>query len=466
MQLENFSAPLKFIRTTTVIFATALGNVPLFLIGKRAGIQFSGSAALGDFNGALCAASSCCFAFLFNNSEIDAIPRQWQIANKRGKLFIVTLSALCATSAGIGNCYFMIGNVGFKVLALLLPSVAVRSIFSAWLLNLNLTTLRLLRPRNYQHTYNMASMLATTITNLQSNEAFATKLKTDTQMYTTATALIAATESSDKLPVAFEQLQRLVNSENKDIVIPGNFFNICKYLVLGTAGGVAGYFLFKSFAPHAGKCVYGSRLDFHPDSSGDIVCAQKSALGASIGNTLGYFAAIFQSGIIIFQLYELSNMARTGYQNPKPLKKMLFYILAGGAAVFLSSINAYIEYRNTQQDPDTVKIIYVALLMLVLQFVSIALYGQDTAVTLHNTLAKPIWGCLQRGWRRLGGASEQETTALFDSNEAVDTNTTIAAATQLQECCLFRPAKTNKILSASSNTAHFQHPADSAELHA
>jgi len=435
-----------------------------------------------DLNGLLCIMFAIAFALPFNNNQLDAIPRQWNLANKRGKAFIALLCATAAFSAGTANSYFMIGNKVFKVIALLLPGFAAKAIASDLLLELILALLRVIYPSKYKLPYEAANMLATTIYNLKANENFTANLKNpQSRLSTVARSLIEAdkciaekgfTEAPElqaKLHNAIQELKQLVKNEEEKIIVTGLLFRTLKYLVGGGAGATAGYFLFLGLGPKAGECIYGSLFDFGTNSLGEVVCAHKSDIGAQIGKTIGYFTLFYQALILIYPAYVLSELLRAGLHNKKSALKLFAYLLVGAGAVLRASIAGFIEWFNTKENPEWLKISFVFSLVFILNCFGMGINGPSTLAILYNTCMKPIGNLLLNcyGWLtsyfKAGNEESlsEESLPLVNHDGLVTANKTLAATAQLLEFFKHRPGLANSLLAAAPEPALPQHSTNS-----
>lgn len=125
--------------TASIIPLLAIGATPVYLMGARAAEEAFNAALPAILNGGSCALMTFLFAFPFTYNEIKTIPLEWKIANNYERCFLLILMLVTFYATGIMNSYFMIGNPALKIIALIMPGFAGKSIVGDWLLRLHVS---------------------------------------------------------------------------------------------------------------------------------------------------------------------------------------------------------------------------------------------------------------------------------------------------------------------------------------
>lgn len=432
----------------TEVGLTVVGVGPLYFIGQRAAKAVVKSKALGTLNGTLCASISFPFSFQLTELERKSLPQQWKIANKWGKFFIASTSAIALTTAGIANCYYMEGNTALKSTALVFPGIAARRIVANGLLRSHLAINALIRKSSYRNTYHALQLLTDLSNNLIYNDTFSTDTHPEI-----ARLIIAADRNLNRLPAVIAELKILANS--KDLIVTNHpIKSAIKFTIFGVIGGLAGYFMFFNLGPRAGACIFGSNLQFHSDQENDgaIICPIESDLGKQIGTQLGHITYAIQTCVAIFPLITLFNIQRTSSRNEWNWGRSMTYLVTFILAIFRATIAPYIASQNNENNQILGWLVYIAAVYFFLNFLSMAIYGPATLKTIFNTLKNTCQQlCSPAGTKgeKTGLLTEGASVSFTASTPSAAE--TLAACGQLQHQCLFHPTVVNKVFNSSTD---------------
>ena len=434
--------------TSSELFLIGIGVTPLYVIGYRSLEDLLNVKGLSIINGIFCASITTCFSFNFTHKEISALPTQWKIADFPGRAFILASSLGALSATGLTNSYYMVGPSAFKVIAYLMPAIAARSIIANWMLNSGLALASTVHHDAYGKAYRANKLLTIFLNNVAYNDQVRLAITNSNEgpIKSAASTIIAVKNNTQSLKNAIDSIKNLIDAKqiittDFQVQFPrwGFILSAMQLILLGGGAGLAGYFMYYKLGPEAGACVIGSGFQ-HFYNGTDIICPIKSETTEQFGNQLGYATFVIQTAITYFPMVALSDIAWASWRNSYNCKRLTTYGIALILDVFRSSIAIYVEQQNS---PSLDRAIYVAIVFAFFNFLSMAIYGPPTFITIKNTitdLLKRLYTCCCNRSDQV----EQQALIANEPEEAVNIPNTLAATKYLINHCLFQPGNTTK----------------------
>jgi hypothetical protein len=452
---------------STLGFLSGVSVYPIYLIGVRSVRQLSWFPETPgpEINGAICASLTFPFNFQFAYNDVNSIRNQWRIANRYGKTLIFGSALVTLATAGIANCYYMEGDLLFKLIALFVPAISARAILVDWTLSTHLAIKSLPKNSRYKATHRLYRALNVLIYNLRFNREFQTDFEKPQQLL--ATEIKAACTLLTRLPGVQTQINSLFllrNAAQNGLIITdlqhknpryGIWLTLIKLAIFSAFGGLAGYKMYDALAPKAGACIFGSRFEHYFDDP-NIVCPITNETWESIGYGLGRVTFGILTAITIFPLLELFDFGRVSMANPYECgSRTAFYFFSLLSAICRVSIATYVQTQNSGNNDDYFGLTSVAVVFFFYNYFSMAILGPPTFKTFGKTILsvfKKLLSCC---------CQTKGAEPLLDK---ISYEQTITNCRTLLHHCLFTPAEVHeKLLGTTTESAVADHEPEKSD---
>jgi hypothetical protein len=421
---------------TTIGFFSAVSIYPIALIESRSIKQLTGFPGNGlpEAIGIICAGLTFPFNFEFAYRNFNSLPTQWRIANPYGKTLIIGLALPVILSAGIPNCYYMIGNLFFKLIAFLVPAISAHTIITDWALRINLT--------RYKKTDKLYRQLSVLLLNLKFNNQFKADFNASLQSLTQS--IQEAAESNQltglKSQIDLMNISSLIHTDLQ-LNYPrwGFMLSAAKFISFSVLTSLCTNKLYAELAPKAGACIFGSGFSQYFDDP-NIICPNPNSTGESIGDFLGNISIGVLTPTVIFTLLSLFDVQRVSANNKYTCARTTFYAVSCIFIAFRAILAPYITIQNGDNNGDTPWLLYVSFIYLFYNFFNSAILGPITFKTIYTAI-NSVFKKLQH---RLSNAEIEEAVPL--NAGSITLEKAIGHCEKLKSLCLFQPEEVSQAL--------------------
>lgn len=422
------------------VVTSIISAIPLYLIAEAAAEKALSVPVLPQINGGICMVVTVPLTFTFIHSDVNSIPEQWHIANKRGKALIVGSYALAFPAGGLLNTYFMTGHPIIKVIASLIPCFLPRALITEWALRIRLSLNSKYQPAH--HAYRLLRILSL---NLKYNDKIKDQFTND-QYQDLAKSLNQATTSLVNLTNVVTKLNLLYKNNSIFVItdlqmkhpkygkyIAGTIFSTI--IALGVSTCITIYW---GLANDGAACVFGSQFENNFDGN-NITCPISSPIGEQIGYAFGYLTFTELNLTTIFPMLALFDMVKASANNNYTRSRLANYFLSVIAAACRVSVVAFMVNQKTD---GLNSLLYVGLVIFIYNFVSTAILGPRMLKAIKKTVTDT------------GKQIKQYCFGSEESQPLIENENNIERAVANTEIllfhCLFQPERVSNQLESKS----------------